>query len=468
MTQAIVRRYKARGAALELLKCRDPEVLIAGPAGTGKSRAALEKVHMMCLLNGACPKDCDEEHEHKSGMKALIVRKTLISLTSTGIVTFKEHVAKEALDTGLLRFYGGSRDEPPQYRYSNGSRLMLGGMDNPTKVMSSEYDLIFVQEATELTPTDWEKLSSRLRNGRVSFQQLLADCNPEQPDHWLKARCDRGDTTMLYGKHTDNPILFNDDETPTDRGQLYLERLSKLTGVRKLRLLGGVWAAAEGVIYEDWDPTKHISYRKRLPKDWERYWAIDFGYTNPFCWQQWALDPDGRAYLELEIYRTKRIVTDHIHQIMNLMLTKEGARPAGEWKYPKPTKIICDHDAEDRASLERELRTTYAWAGIATTAAKKDVKPGIEVVQLRMRLAGDGQPRMFICADALVDRDEEYAELGNPLGFKGEVSGYVWKPGLDGKPIPDEPLKMNDHSMDTARYFFAELDLRGQSRVRFL
>jgi hypothetical protein len=27
---------------------------------------------------------------------------------------------------------------------------------------------------------------------------------------------------------------------------------------------------------------------------------------------------------------------------------------------------------------------------------------------------------------------------------------------------------MNDHSMDTARYFFAELDLRGQSRVRFL
>jgi hypothetical protein len=464
VTQTI-KRYRARGAALELFKRRDPELLIAGPAGTGKSRAALEKLHLMCLLNGACPKDCEEEHEHKAGMKALMVRKTLISLTSTGVVTFKEHVAKEALDAGLLRFYGGSRDEPPQYRYTNGSRIMLGGMDNPTKVMSSEYDLIFCQEATELTPTDWEKLSTRLRNGRVSFQQLIADCNPEQPDHWLKVRCDRGDTKMLYAKHTDNPILFNDDGTPTERGKLYLERLSKLTGVRKLRLMGGVWAAAEGVIYEDWDPTKHLSYRKRLPKDWERIWGIDFGYTNPFVWQQWAKDPDGRLWLELEIYRTKRIVADHVKQILDLMLTKEGARPAGEWKYPKPTKIICDHDAEDRATFEREMMP-YGLPG--TTAAKKDVHPGIEAVQLRMRDAGDGQPRMFVLADALVDRDEEYAETGAPLGFKGEVSGYVWKPGPDGKPIPDEPLKMHDHSMDTTRYVVAEEDLRGKPRIRFL
>jgi hypothetical protein len=43
---------------------------------------------------------------------------------------------------------------------------MIGGMDKPTKIMSSEYDFIYVQEAIELTETDWENLTTRLRNGR--------------------------------------------------------------------------------------------------------------------------------------------------------------------------------------------------------------------------------------------------------------------------------------------------------------
>ena len=36
------RPYGPRGAAAELFGCRDPEVLIEGPAGTGKTRAVLE------------------------------------------------------------------------------------------------------------------------------------------------------------------------------------------------------------------------------------------------------------------------------------------------------------------------------------------------------------------------------------------------------------------------------------------
>jgi len=51
MTQMIVRRYAARGAALEVFRRRESEVLICGAAGTGKSRACLEKLHAMMLLN---------------------------------------------------------------------------------------------------------------------------------------------------------------------------------------------------------------------------------------------------------------------------------------------------------------------------------------------------------------------------------------------------------------------------------
>jgi len=462
MPAQVVTRLELRGAARQLLRERGGEVLIAGPAGTGKSYSALWKLHMMCMKNGKCSRLCLEKHEHHTtALRALMVRKTLVSLSSTGVVTYREHVAKEAIEQGLVQFYGGSREEPAQYRYNNGSKIMLAGMDNPTKVMSSEFDVIFVQEATELTPTDWEKCTTRLRNGRTSFQQLIADCNPEQPDHWLKLRCDAGTTKMLYAKHTDNPNLFTVDATgqytPTVKGQAYLDKLNKLTGVRKLRLQGGIWAAAEGVIFDEFDGAMHVSNRKRLPRDWARVWGIDFGYTNPFCWQQWARDPDGRLWLEHEIYRSKRTVREHCAQIMQVVTMQDGVT----WKYPRPEFIVCDHDAEDRATFTKEL-------GLVTRAAKKTVSPGIQVTKQRFTLAGDGMPRIFLLADALVDRDEEVAEAGLPLGLLGELPGYIWKPGADGKPIPDEPLKQNDHACDTMRYVIAEHDLKAKVRVRHL
>src|ERR1051325_6303777 len=106
-------RYRYRGGAREVLKRRDGEVLIAGPAGTGKSYAAIAKAHLMCLSN--------------PGMKALFVRQTLTSLVATGVQTYKDHVAKDALAAGVVKFFGGNLHTPPQFQYENGARIMLGG-----------------------------------------------------------------------------------------------------------------------------------------------------------------------------------------------------------------------------------------------------------------------------------------------------------------------------------------------------
>lgn len=456
MTEPVVKELRLRGAARAALECRDKEFLLAGAAGTGKSFACLWKAHLMCLRN--------------PGMKALLVRKTHVSLTATGLATFKEHVAADALAAGIVRWFGGSGSEPPGFKYSNGSTISVGGLDNPTKIMSSEYDFIYAQEATELTPDDWEKCTTRLRNGKVSFQQLASDCNPDAPDHWLKKRCDEGRTTMLYALHTDNPRLFDDAGSPTVKGSAYLDTLSRLSGVRKLRLYGGVWAAAEGVIYEGWDPAVHIIERKQLPRDWTRLWAIDFGYTNPFVWQMWCLDPDGRLILEREIYRSQRIVTDHAQQILEVVTSNrdrvynaDGTIDAqrSRWIYPKPLRIICDHDAEDRATLDRALE-------MGTTPATKTVSDGLQAVMQRLEVQPDGLPRLMVCRTALVDRDEGLAERGLPLGLIGEVTGYVWETAADGKPSKDRPLKLNDHSMDTMRYVVADQDLRPRSGLRWL
>lgn len=455
MTAVVEHRYKPRGACLQLFHERGPEVLLSGPAGTGKSRACLEKLHAVALRN--------------PGMRGLIVRKTAASLGSTALVTWREHVATEAIAHGVISYYGGSSEEPPQYRYGNGSRIMIGGMDKPSKVMSSEYDVIYVQEAIELAEADWEALTTRLRNGRVTFQQLLADTNPDRPTHWLKARVNRGQTLMLESRHEDNPVLVDDLGQRTERGAVYLALLGGLTGPRRYRLLGGLWVSAEGVIYDEYDPALHLVDRYRPPPDWTRWWAVDFGYTNPFVLQCWAEDPDGRLWLYREIYRTQRLVEDHARDILGIVhggscdkkTTDPDARHGGcVWKEPKPRAVICDHDAEDRATLERHL-------GMSTTAATKTVKPGIQAVQARLRPAGDGKPRVFLMRDVVVDRDQALVEAAKPTCTAEEVPGYVWDTSGNGPP-KETPLKVDDHGMDAGRYMVAELDLAARPRMRVM
>lgn len=440
MTTALRHVYKPHGAAATLFSSRVAEVLLSGPAGTGKSRACLEKVHLMALLN--------------PGMRGLLVRKTMVSLGSTGLVTWREHVAAESIAIGDVVWYGGSQQEAAAYRYSNGSAVVVGGMDKATKIMSSEYDVVYVQEATELTLNDWEAITTRLRNGKISFQQLLADCNPSTPTHWLKQRSDRGDTLMLESRHEDNPVLFQPDGTLTPAGRDYVGKLDKLTGVRFHRLRHGRWVAAEGLIYEEWDPAVHLVDRFEIPDTWTRWWSVDFGYTNPFVCQFWAEDPDGRLWLYREIYFTRRLVEDHARQILSIVA------PGGKWIEPRPRAIICDHDAEDRATLERHL-------GMSTVAARKTVSDGLQAVQTRLKVAGDGKPRLFILRDSVVERDPALEEAKKPCSTTEEIVGYIWDQA-EGKPPKEVPVKENDHGCDAKRYVVAERDLGARPNIRWL
>lgn len=412
--------FEPRGAARALFRCHDRQVLLSGPAGTGKSRACLEKLHLCALKY--------------PGMKALVARKALSSLTATGLRTYAEKVLHP---TDNVYFFGGSSEEPAHYTYPNGSWLVVGGLDKASKIMSTEYDLIYVQEATELSENDWEHLTTRLRNGVLPYQQLSADCNPDAPTHWLKVRCDAGKTTMLESRHEDNPRL-HDGRGWTEEGRNYIALLDQLSGARKARLRYGKWVAAEGAVYDEWDRRVHLIDAFEMPASWRRIRAIDFGYSNPFCCQWWAIDHDGRMYLYRELYYSQRLVTDHARQIVALTGNE------------RIDKTLSDHDAEDRATLHA--------AGIQTIPAFKDISPGIQAVQARLRVAGDGKPRLFVFRDALVERDERMADLSQPVNTEQEFDAYMWPKGADGKPLKEEPLDLYNHGMDTMRYAVAYVD----------
>lgn len=447
MTTALDRdaiiRYEPRGAARELFKTRASEAVIAGPAGTGKSLAALFRVHLAAL--------------HNPGIRCLIVRKTAVSLGSTTLVTYEKKVAADTLARGVVRWYGGSPREAPCYRYSNGSVVVVGGMDKPDKIMSAEYDLVFADEATELTETDWETIGTRLRNGVLSWQQQIAACNPAHPTHWIKQRCGKGLATMLVSRHSDNPAYVNADGTYTEAGRDYFAKLANLTGVRALRLREGKWAAAEGQIYEAFDDAFHLVDEVKPTAAWTRWGTVDFGYTNPFVYQDWWEDPDGRLHLDHEVYFTRRLVEDHAERIKSLLYYPSG-QPRGQL----PRAIYTDHDAEDRATLERKL-------GLSTRPAHKSVSDGIQAVQSRLKVQPDGRPRLFIRRGALVERDAELEAASLPVCTADEIAGYVWavKPGNKGG-LKEEPVKENDHGCDALRYMVAARDLVGRTRVRWL
>ncbi len=439
MRTELTHAYAPYGGCRRAFVDRSPEILLSGPAGTGKSRALMERVLVMAL--------------RYPGMRGLIVRKTLASLGSTALVTWREHVAIEALAAGIVVYYGGSAEEPPQYRFDNGSRIMIGGMDKPTRIMSSEYDLAYVQEAVELNPADWEAISTRLRNGKIPYQQILADTNPDTPTHWLKVRGNKGITRIIESRHEDNPVLVNRDGSMTEVGKSYLGKLNNLTGVRKQRLRHGLWVAAEGMIYEEYDPAVHLVDRFQVPRDWTRYWAIDFGYVNPFSWQNWAISPDGVAFLTAEIYMTKRTNDQHAKTIL------DHVAPKGVWGQQKPRAIICDHDAEGRAVLEREL-------GLSTVPAIKAVTEGIQAMQVRLRPTSNGKRGMYLMRDTLLERDGELVDAKKPTCLAEEIPGYIWDEGT-GKTPKEVPVKEDDHACDASRYLCAELT-QGRPRVRVM
>lgn len=437
MTQTAqrIKALELRGNNLALGWHREREVYLDGPAGTGKTISALYKVHR---LLSAFP-----------GSRALVARKTNTALSGSAMVTYRNNILRNRRD---IHWFGGNKVEPAAYRYPNGAEMIVNGLDKPEKVLSAEFDYAYINEAPECDEEDIEFVRMRLRprtgGPDIPYRQLIMDGNPGPPTHWLNERMNAGRTHRLLSRHEDNPRYFDlKTQDWTEEGREYIEGiLGGLTGVRLARYRYGIWAAAEGTVYEDsWDRKRNVMKRFAIPAEWPRYMALDFGYTHPFVAKWYAEDDDGRAYCYREIYMTKRLVEEHAKQVK--ALSKWG-QPGGD---PLPRTVYADHDAEGRATFEK-------YTGLYTTPAHKAVSEGIQAVAARLRPAGDGKPRLFYFEDALVERDQELVNTKKPTCTIEEFDSYVWDIRA-GQKKGEQPVKEFDHGLDGDRYYCAGRDL---------
>src|ERR1700679_292024 len=160
--------FELRGGVAEAYFAQEREVLLSGPAGTGKSLAMLLKLYWVCRKypNARC----------------LLLRKTRASLSESTLVTWERDIL--GFSHPMLMMNPNLRETRKAYRFPNGSTIIVGGLDRPDKTLSSEYDIIYVNEATEVEDAGiWETLQRALRSKKVPYQQIIADCNPTTPKH---------------------------------------------------------------------------------------------------------------------------------------------------------------------------------------------------------------------------------------------------------------------------------------------
>ncbi|QPC83770.1 terminase [Phototrophicus methaneseepsis] len=418
------------GPAADFWSYKGHEAILSGPFETGKTFAALMKLHALLVKY--------------PGTRALMTRRTYKSLLTSAVVTYEKLLP---FDPGKkdapVRRIGGTK--PSQYRYANGSVLVLAGLDKPGDELSAEYDYIYVNQAEEIDLNAWETLVGRStgRANNAPYPLIFGDCNPGPPNHWIKTRKSLRIFTQV---HKYNPLLYDQVTGKlTAQGKRSMAILNTLTGIRYKRGVLGLWVANEGQVYESFDPDIHVIEPFDIPPSWLRYRSIDFGYTNPFVCQWWAKDHDGRLYLYREIYMSQRTVRAHAEHIKAL---------SGIERF---TFTVADHDAEDRATLHEN--------GIRTIPAKKAITRGIQTVEEYLKPAGDGKPRLFIFNDALVDPDPTlYREVPgdlHPVSTEQEFTSYLWPEGQDGKPTRKEvPVDAYNHGMDAMRYMVMALNKR--------
>lgn len=418
-------QYSFYGETNQAFYCRDPEVMLAGPADTGKTLMWLTRLHLLALM-------------YKNA-SIVICRKQLTDVYSTVLQTYQREVAADAIENGIVQVYGGER--PSFFHYQpTGSRIWVAGLDKPGKVLSGQHDIVLVNQAEEAALADWQTLITRTtgRAGNIPYNQTIGDCNPATPTHWIKKRQREGLLTFYESSHRDNPELF-DPETGkiTPGGKQRLGQLARTTGSIRKRLYLGVWAPPEGAIYEIFDEERHVVKAFPIPQHWGRIIGVDpIGEQTAAVWM--AFDPESRV---LNVYREYAVPFG--------VATAEHARRVLELSKGETARIIGMVVGQP---AERQSRADWAAASRTIPVLKPpygDVWVGIDKI---VELLSDFK---------LVIHD-------TCPGIISEIGEYHRKMGRDGIPTEQIYQKERFHLLDCARYGIAYLTgPREETRVGY-
>jgi len=275
------------------LKAKTKYVGYGGARGGGKSWFVRTKAKLLCAKY--------------AGIKILIVRRTYPELMNNHINVLIPELH------GLARYNKSDKI----FTWFNGSTIKMGYCSNDSDLMQyqgAEYDVIFLDEATNLTEFQMKTIVACLRGTNDFPKRIYFTCNPGGQGHQYIKRIfidkryeggeDPADFSFIQALVQDNKALM---EAQPD----YVKQLEALPPKIREAWLNGSWDVYEGQFFEEFADRQdeyltrtytHVIEPFEIPSHWKIYRGFDWGYNKPFSCAWYAMDEDGVMYRILELY----------------------------------------------------------------------------------------------------------------------------------------------------------------------
>ncbi len=375
-----------------------------GARGGGKSWAVRDKAKRLCL--------------RYHGIKILIVRRTYPELINN-------HV--EPLRNDLLGIAEYNKSEKI-FLFPNNSTIKFGYCNNDedlNQYQGAEYDVIFLDEATQLKEIWIRKITACVRGVNDFPKRIYYTCNPGGVSHQYIKRLfidrqfeegeDPEDYVFIPARVTDNEALMQSQPD-------YIKQLEALPTKLKEAWLYGKWDIFEGRFFEEFRASPDVEMCKAAgitpeqaleqhrfthvikpfdlnvgeKKGWNFMRSYDFGYNKPFSLGYWAMDYDGVLYRIAEIYGCTGTPDEGVR-----WSPQEQFRRIREYEKNHPwlcnrefTDSIADPAIWDRSRGESiaEIAADY---GIYFTPGDHTRIPGWMQMHYRMQFDENGYARIY-------------------------------------------------------------------------
>ena len=287
-----------------------------GARGGGKSWALRRKLIAMCL--------------RYEGLRCLLVRRTFAELKAN-------HLSQMLTEYGSFLTYS---EGEKCFSLPNGSRIFFGYCASDRDLLryqGQEYDVIALDEATQLSERQFSALCASLRGANEYPKRVYLTCNPGGVGHgWVKRLfIDREyrageypeDYRFIRALVTDNRVLMEKDPD-------YVTRLGSLPPKLRDAWLYGRWDIFEGQFFPEFDGVRHVCREGEIPMGLTYFVALDYGF-------------DMLAALLLGVSGEFVYVIREIC-VPNLTLGEAAARVVGEFGRFHPEYAVASPDLWNR------------------------------------------------------------------------------------------------------------------------
>ena len=289
---------------VEFMRAKARYIAYGGARGGGKSWAVRVKATLLAL--------------NYAGIKMLILRRTFPEL-------YENHIRQMRVMIGDAAIW---RSQDKTFLFPNGSIIKFGYCKAESDVLQyqgQEYDVIFMDEATQFTEYQYATLTATVRGANNFPKRMYLTCNPGGVGHsWVKRLFIDRDFTpserpedYVFIKATvyDNNVLMDSDPD-------YVHMLENLPdGLREAWLLGS-WDVFAGQYFTEWEPDVHVVQPFPVPQSWRRYFAMDYGLDMLAAYVV-AVDPQNRAYVIREHYESGLIISEAAQAVNDLCAGEE-------------------------------------------------------------------------------------------------------------------------------------------------